>query len=296
MHTLTQESGTKNPILSRVQGWISAFRNRPILLVGSFIVGVFIIMAIFGPFIAPFDPNEFHMDARFETPNQTYLLGTDNFGRDVASRTIIGSRSIILLAGPASILGILFGSIVGITSAYYGGWLDEIAMRALDGIMSIPSMLMALLIISTLGTEDINLIIGIGIIYTPGVARVLRSAVLQEKVKAYVAAAQVRGESTAYILFREILPNILSPMIVEASIRFGYAILLSASLGFLGLGKQPPTPDWGLDINKGRPFLLTSPWIVVAPAAAMSMLVIGVSMLGDGIQQSLGISAERRII
>jgi peptide/nickel transport system permease protein len=162
--------------------------------------------------------------------------------------------------------------------------------------MSIPTMMMALLILSTLGTEDINLIVGIGVIYMPNVARVMRSAVLEEKVKEYVAAAQMRGESTAYILFREILPNILSPMIVEASIRFGYSILLSASLGFLGLGVQPPTPDWGLDVNKGRPFLITAPWIILGPAAAMSLLVIGVSLLGDGIQQTLGVSGERRAI
>ena len=193
-------------------------------------------------------------------------------------------------------LGVLLGLIIGVASGYYGGWLDEIVMRIQDGLMSIPSMLMALLIISVLGAGDINLIIGIALIYAPSVARVIRSAVLEEKAKEYVAAAQIRGESTLYILVREIMPNILSPMTVELTIRFGYAILLSASLGFLGLGVQPPTPDWGLDVNRGRPFLVTSPWIILSPALAMSIMVVGVSMLGDGIQQELGVSRGQRVI
>ena len=263
---------------------------------GAVIVFAFVVMAALGPQIAPFDPNEFHMDARFEPPNRTYILGTDNFGRDVASRTIVGARSILLLAGVASVLGVLLGLIIGVASGYYGGWLDEIVMRIQDGLMSIPSMLMALLIISVLGAGDINLIIGIALIYAPSVARVIRSAVLEEKAKEYVAAAQIRGESTLYILVREIMPNILSPMTVELTIRFGYAILLSASLGFLGLGVQPPTPDWGLDVNRGRPFLVTSPWIILSPALAMSIMVVGVSMLGDGIQQELGVSRGQRVI
>lgn len=268
------------------------WRASPAMVIGTSIVGVFLVLAVLGSIIAPYDYTEFHMQARFQAPNADFILGTDNFGRDVLSRVIVGARSILFLAGSATLLGIVLGALIGIVSAYYGGWFDELVMRIVDGLMSIPSMLMALLIISMLGPATINLIVGIGIIYAPSVARVVRAAVLQERVKEYVAAAQVRGESTLSILGRELLPNVLPVIFAEAPIRFAYTILLSASLGFLGLGVQPPTPDWGLMVNEGRNYMPQAPWMVAAPAIAIALLIIGVSLLGDGLQQRLGILKE----
>lgn len=253
---------------------------------------LFLALAILGPSITPYEPTQFHPRDRFQPPNATYWLGTDNFGRDVFSRVIAGARSILVLAGTATLFGLVLGTIVGIVSGYYGGWFDEVVMRVLDGFMGIPTMLMALLVISMIGSSTLNLILAIGVIYTPMIARVMRSATLQEKVQEYVSAAQVRGESTISILGREIFPNIVGLAFVEGPIRFGYAILLAASLGFLGLGVQPPTPDWGLMVNEGRNFLPIAPWITLSAAVAISLLIIGVSLLGDGIQQRMGITRD----
>jgi peptide/nickel transport system permease protein len=221
-----------------------------------------------------------------------YLFGTDQFGRDIFSRIIVGSRNILVLAASATALGLLLGITVGLIAGYYGGLLDEGLMRLTDVMMSFPSLLLALLILSTLGSSLINVIIGIAIVFTPRVARVVRSVVLGIRTQEFVDAARVRGESDLYIMAREILPNASSPIIVEGSIRISYAILLAAALGFLGLGIQPPAPDWGLQVSEGRNFILSAPWVVAFPALAIASLVVGANLLADGLGRMMRISAQ----
>jgi peptide/nickel transport system permease protein len=262
-------------------------------LVGLTIVIVYLVCALFGAVIAPYVHTDFHLQDTLQAPSRTYLFGTDQFGRDIFSRVIVGSRDILILAVSATALGVMLGVATGLVAGYFGGLMDEVIMRLMDIMMSFPSLLLALLILSTMGAALINVILGIAIIFMPRVARVVRSATLDIKTKEFVDAARVRGESAFYIMVREILPNAMGPIVVESSIRISYAILLGASLGFLGLGVQPPAPDWGLQISEGRQFILAAPWVVMFPALAIASLVVGVNLLADGLGRAMQVSAEQ---
>lgn len=263
---------------------------RPPALVGLCIVCVYICVALFGPILAPYSYTEFHYSDTLQAPSSTYLFGTDQFGRDIFSRVLVGTRNILVLSTTATVLGMILGITVGLVAGYYGGLIDELLMRLMDVMMSFPSLLLALLILSTLGPALFNVILGIALVFMPRVARVIRSVVLGVRAKEFVDAARVRGESDFYIMSREILPNILGPIIVEGSIRISYAILLGAALGFLGLGVQPPAPDWGLQVSEGRNFILIAPWVVVFPSLAIASLVVGINLFADGLGQFLHIS------
>ena len=269
------------------------------------IVLVHVVIAIAGPWLAPYSATQFQLaeDGSLEQllePSAQFLFGTDQFGRDILSRVMSGSTSLIIVAGSGTVLGIAMGSIVGMSSAYTGRWVDEVTMRIVDGIMSFPSLLMALLVISTLGSSGSNLatqlyiIATVGVVTTPGVARVMRSATLSLKEQEFVQSARLRGETAPYIIFREILPNTLPVLGVELSVRLSYSILIVASLGFLGLGVQPPSPDWGLMISQSRQFLSSSPWVALAPAGAVASLVVGVNLLTDGIRQASNLPRESK--
>ena len=186
------------------------------------------------------------------------------------------------------VLGVIWGTIVGLVSGYAGGWVDEIVMRLVDAMLALPSILLALLLLARLGASRLSIVLGIGIVYTPTVARVVRSAVLAVKNAEFVHAARLRGEPTLYILFREILPNIWSPIVVEASIRMSYAILLTASFGFLGLGVQEPEPDWGLMVSRARDYIQVAPWMAIVPVVAISLLVISLSLVADSLRERMG--------
>jgi peptide/nickel transport system permease protein len=252
----------------------------------------YLLLAVAGAAVAPYPPLEFHYQDTLQAPSGTYLLGTDQFGRDVLSRILAGARSIILIAFGATALGVVGGTLLGLTAGYYGGKTDETIMRVADGLMSFPSLLLALLILTTLGSSIVNIIIGVAITFVPRVARIIRSAALDIRTQPFVQAAQARGEPAPYIITREMLPNALPAIIVESSIRVGYAILIGASLGFLGLGVQPPTPDWGLMIYEGRSMIQTAPWLVLGPAVAISILVIAANLFADGLSRVLD-SSER---
>ena len=264
----------------------------PTLLIGLIIVGMYLFLALFGPLLAPYPYTEFHLDATLSPPSAQYLFGTDQFGRDIFSRVIVGSRNIVILASSATALGLLLGIAVGLTAGFYGGLTDELLMRLMDVMMSFPSLLLALLILSTLGSSLGYVILGIAIVFMPRVARVVRSVVLSIKTREFVDAARVRGESSLYIMVQEILPNAVGPIVVEASIRFSYAILLGAALGFLGLGVQPPAPDWGLQVSEARNFILAAPWVVVYPSLAIASLVVGVNLLADGLGRAMHVSTQ----
>ena len=259
--------------------------------VGVVVVLVHLILAIVGPYITPYPPLEYHLPDRFSEPNSQYWLGTDDVGRDVLSRVLAGARSIVWISTVGTIFGVTLGTIVGVTSGYLGGRADQIIMRVVDWFLAIPSLLLAILIINMGKARfDIDeawlIVLTIGISFMPTNSRVIRSAALSIKPLEFVESARLRGEPTLYIMFREILPNILPVIFVETTIRLSFALLLTAGLGFLGLGVEPPTPDWGLMVSENAVHLGTVPWAALAPGLAMASLVVGINLLSDGIRQA----------
>lgn len=254
---------------------------------GSSIVLLFVLVALLGPAIAPYGVNEqIAADAR-QAPSARHWFGTDHLGRDVFSRLALGAREILLLAGVGTALSVISGTSLGLLSGYLSGWVDEVLMRLFDSLLAIPALLLALLLLGTLGPSTYGVLIVIAIVYTPIVARVVRSVVLAVRPKGFVEIARLQGESLGWILFREILPSTLPALAVEAALRFSYAIFLIASLGFLGIGVQPPNPNWGLMVNEARVHVFQTPWALYVPAAAISVVVIGVNLLADGLRRAL---------
>lgn len=273
---------------SEVERTVKPPRRVPMsLLIGGSLVFVFIVLALIGPFITPYPFDQFHFADRLAPPSAEFWLGTDRYGRDIFSRVIHGTQLTVTMAGTGTIIGVAIGLIIGLFSGYIGGWFDEILMRLTDIVMSFPALLLAMLVVAALGSNEINAVLSIGIVFIPKVARVVRSATLGLRNVQFVEAAEVRGESNSYIIFREILPNVWPPVIVETCIRLSYAVLLVVSLSYLGLGAQPPAPDWGLMIAKERAFLVSAPWVVFAPAGAIVLLIIAVNLLGDGMREYL---------
>ena len=259
--------------------------KRPAALVGTVIFCFFLFLAVFGPWIAPYDYEKQSADLRLATPTLSHPFGADQFGRDILSRIIVGTRNIFLLGGFGTAVAVVIGTAIGLFSGYIGGTTDEVVMRLLDVLLSFPSLLLALVLLSTVGPSNLNIVFVVAILYIPMVARVVRSMVLDLKNKEFVEAARVRGETRSYVVFREILPNSLPPLLVETSMRFSYSIFLVASLGFLGLGVQPPSPDWGLQINQARAFFAIAPWVLLFPACTIAVLVISTNLMSDGLRQ-----------
>lgn len=264
--------------------------SNPISALGTTITIIFTIVAIFGPLIAPYGENEIVASAARQPPSWEHWFGTDNLGRDVFSRVILGAREILILAGFGTLLAVSCGTIFGLLTGYQGGWIDEITMRTFDSLLALPALLLTLLLLGTVGNSQYSVIVVIVIVYTPIVARVVRSVVLAEKPKGYVEAARVGGESRSWILFREILPSVYPTLSVEAAVRFSYAIFLVGSLGFLGVGVQPPSPNWGLMVKEARTFATLVPWALVFPAVAISIVVIGINLMADGLKRVLQVS------
>ena len=277
----------KRSRLGSLSLYAARLRRQPTALVGTGVFGFFLLMALIGPLIAPYGFAAQSGADRLLGPSWAHWFGTDQFGRDIFSRILVGSRGIFLLGGSGTLLAVLVGTPIGLFSGYYGGLWDEIVMRLLDVLLSIPSLLLALVLLSTLGPSRVNLVLAVAVLYVPMIARVVRSMVLDLKTKEFVEAAKVRGERDGYILFRELLPNALPPLLVEASMRFSYSIFLVASLGFLGLGVQPPSPDWGLQINEARNFFSRAPWMLLFPAGTISLLVVATNLMTDGLRQVL---------
>ncbi|RMG98649.1 MAG: ABC transporter permease, partial [Candidatus Dadabacteria bacterium] len=229
-------------------------------------------------------------------------LGTDELGRDLWTRLIYGARVVLVylpvtdtfwLPGGTALWGVFaalaIGSVLGLWAGYKGGWVDEIVMRLLDAMMAIPVILLYLIIVAAIGASAVNIVIAIAIVGVPGIARLVRSLTLDLRTREFVRAAETRGESTAYILFVEILPNARGPILVDAMLRVGYAIFAMGTLGFLGLGLPPPSPDWGSMVAKGRQFILTgSPWQALWPSLAIASLVVGLNLLADGLREESG--------
>jgi peptide/nickel transport system permease protein len=272
-------------LLRRTVETIGRLYSKPLTAIGTTITAIFLLVALLGPSITPYGENQMiTLDAR-QPPSSFHWFGTDNLGRDVFSRVILGAREVLILSGSGTLLAVIAGATLGLITAYNRGWLDEITMRFFDSLLALPALLLALLLLGTLGTSGASVQLVIVIVYTPIVARVVRSASLAVISKGFVEAARLRGETLGWILFREILPSVLPALLVEATLRFSYAIFLVASLGFLGVGVQPPSPNWGLMVKEARNFINQIPWALYFPAAAISMVVIGVNLMGDGLKR-----------
>lgn len=260
---------------------------RPSSAAGTSIVALFLVLAAIGPLVVPYGPTQQIVAERSQAPSWSHPFGTDRLGRDVFSRVVAGARDILLLAGAGTLLAVMAGSVAGLVTTYAGGWTEEVTYRLFDSLLAMPALLLALLLLGTLGPSRSAVLAVIAVAYTPIVARVVRSVVLDTKSKEYVAAARIQGEPASFILTREILPSVLPALAVESALRFSYAIFLVASLGFLGVGVQPPSPDWGLMVSEARNYVHVTPWSLAFPAAAISILVVGVNLMADGLKRVL---------
>lgn len=259
----------------------------PVSALGVSITLIFLLVALFGPFVVPYGVNQIVASDARQPPSAAHWFGTDNLGRDVFSRVILGAREILILSGLGTLLAVISGTALGLLTGYRGGWFDEIIMRGFDSLLALPALLLALLLLGTIGPSRNSILAVIVVVYTPIVARVVRSVVLSVRSKGFVEAARLQGETQARILFREILPSTLPALTVESALRFSYAIFLVASLGFLGVGVQPPSPNWGLMVKEARSFVNQIPWALYFPAGAISLVVIGVNLTADGLKRIL---------
>lgn len=264
---------------------LRALAHSRIGTVGLVLVVFWVLVALLAPLLAPYSPYAVHPAQSNLPPSTQFLLGTDFYGRDILSRIIMGSRSVLFIAPVATLIGLVLGMVIGLSTGYLGGIYDEIVMRIMDGVMAFPTLIIMLLIISVVPPSTLVVTLIVGINFAPYSGRVVRSAVLAARDQEFVAAAKLRGEPAVVIMVREILPTCLRPIVVEGTTRVGYAIFAEAGLSFLGLGVPPPTPDWGVMINEAQSTMLIAPWAAIFPAVAIASLVVGVNLLADGIKQ-----------
>jgi peptide/nickel transport system permease protein len=269
---------------------IEASPRRPMSLqlkVGLVITGSIVLLGLLAPWISPHPWDTISMRTRFVPPNATFWLGTDEYGRDVFSRLLMGTRLSLTMGVSATLVSLAVGIPMGLAAGYFRGWIDEVLMRLADVLMAVPPIMLGLLVLAVTPPALWKTALAVGFVYIPPIARLARSVTLTLANEEFIQAAKARAESNIYILFREILPNAWPPLIVEASLRVTYAILLGSALSFLGLGAQPPSSDWGLMISEARSFIDRAPWIALAPGFAMCLLVIGINLLGDGARERL---------
>lgn len=257
-------------------------------LAGAAIFAVFLFCAVFGNLVAPYDPLGSPSDLlnKLQSPSGSHLFGTDQLGRDVFSRVIVGARDILLVASLATVLATVLGAAIGLVTGYFRGLVDDVLMRVVDAFLAIPLIILALVALVALGPSRGAVIVVIGIVFAPIIARTVRAAVLSERELEYVQAARLRNERAPYIMFAEILPNVSAPILVEFTVRLGYAIFASATLAFLGFGVQPPAPDWGLQIKEN--YVIVNGgywWPTLFPALAIALLVISINLITDGISR-----------
>lgn len=255
---------------------------------GLFGLAAVALMLLGAPLLLNIDGEAMDVEAILAAPSLAHPAGTDHLGRDVLSRTLLGGRSTLSLAAAATILGVSLGALIGMVAGYKRGLIDEVLMRLGDAVMALPSLILAMLVLVAVGSGPPAILVAIILIFAPRAARITRSVVLNVAAQDFVAAASVVGESQVSVLLREILPNIWPNILVEACLRFSYAILIISALGYLGIGVQPPTPDWGLMISESAPYLTIAPWMTLAPALGIVASVTSVNLVGDGLQEVIG--------
>lgn len=276
----------------RIPASFTAFIRNKGAVAGAAILGIWILIAIFAPLVAPYDPYLPVADSR-SPPSWSHLMGTDRIGRDEFSRVIFGSR-ISLQVGIVSVLiGVIFGTALGLPSAYYRGWVGGIIMRLIDTMLAFPGLLLALVVIASLGPGLRNVMLAVGIGSIPSYARLVRSSCLSIRELDYVVAVKVVGGTDVRIMVKHILPNLIGPVIVLSSLQIGTAILVGASLSYLGMGAQPPTPEWGLMTAEGRQFMAQAWWLSTFPGLAIFTVVMAVNLMGDGLRSALDPRARK---
>lgn len=260
-------------------------RNR-LAVTGACLLAVVVGCALFASVLAPQDPNAVHPDVRLEPPGPGHWFGTDSFGRDVYSRVVYGARVSLLVGALVVLWTTLGGVFFGLLAGYVRAW-DGVVMRVMDALLAIPPVLLAIAIVASLGPRLSNVVISLTVAYTPQLARVLRSQVLVLRESTYVEAARAGGASEVLVALRHVLPNALSPVIVQGTATFAYAVLTEAALSFLGVGAPPYIPSWGNELNDGRPFMAQAPWITLFPGLAIMVCVLGLNLFGDGLRDVL---------
>jgi peptide/nickel transport system permease protein len=262
-------------------------RRSPTFLIGCLLAVIWIVCALFGSLIAPHSPEFPDVLNKLVGPSSDHLFGTDRLGRDVLSRVIVGARAVLIVAPLATLLGTALGTALGLITGYYRGVVDEVIMRVVDAVLAVPLIIIALLAIVALGPSRVTLIVVIGFVFAPIIAKTVRAAVLGEAQLEYVQAARLRNERSPYVMFAEILPNVMGPVIVEFTVRLGYAIFAVATLSFLGFGADPSIPDWGQDISQHYQFISGGVWWpVLFPSLAIATLIVGINLIADAIAQT----------
>jgi peptide/nickel transport system permease protein len=292
---MSAEAATTSPSSENARAGWSEFRHNVGLvlrswtfLIGAVIVLFWVLCAIFGQSVVPYDPFADDMLNSLASPSAAHWFGTDQLGRDVFSRVIAGARDILTIAPLATLLSTVLGTALGLAMGYFGGLIDEFVSQLVDAVLALPTVIVALLALTALGTSSATVLFVIGFSYSPIIARTVRAAVVAERDLDYVAAAELRRENRLYIMFVEILPNVLGPVLVEATVRLGYSIFTVATLSFIGFGIQPPSPDWGLSISANYGLIGGGYWwTVLFDSLAIASLVIGVNLMADGIQGAL---------
>jgi ABC-type dipeptide/oligopeptide/nickel transport system permease subunit len=261
-------------------------KNRS-ALVGGIVLTIIILVAIFAPLLAPEDPITQDYTRVLAPPSSSYPFGTDQFGRDILSRIIIGSRQSLAVAAIAIAIAASVGTLLGLLSGFFGGWIDTIIQRVIDVLLAFPGILFAMAVVAILGPGLLNAMIAVGISLIPSYARMVRGSVLSQKENAFVEAARLCGAGNTRILARHILPNVLGPIMVLITISIAWAILIGASLSFLGLGAQLPEPEWGLDLSMAREYLREAWWMTTFPGLAIMITVVSVNLIGEGLRDAL---------
>lgn len=267
--------------------YLKRFRTSPLCIIGSLLLALLIFLAAFGPLLAPNDPILVNTPDRFTAPGSDYYFGTDEFGRDIFSRVLYGARIAVQVGMVSVVVAFLGGIVLGLISGYYGGWVDTVLSRLLEIWLSFPDILFVIAVVAILGPSLNTVILALGFLSIPAYARIVRGSVLSAREETYVEAARSVGVSNTRIMMKHILPNVVAPLIILSSMRFGSALLTGAGLSFIGLGAQPPEPEWGAILSGGRMYMYQAPWITVFPGLAIAVFVLGVNMLGDGLRDVL---------
>lgn len=266
---------------------IKRFTKNINFIIGALIIGGFFILMCISVFYTPHDVTAMNVPDKLIGPNGAHWFGTDEFGRDIFSRIMKGTQTAFSVGLLTVVIGVLFGVLIGGTAGYFGGWVDEIFMRILDALMAFPGIILALMLVAIFGPGIINTAIALGIIAIPNIARIVRSGFVQHRDSEYILAAKLIGVKTYTIMFRHILPNISSQIIVAATVTFATAMLAEAALSYLGLGVQPPNPSWGRMLKDSQSYLVNAPWYTYAPGAAITLMVLGLYMLSNALRDFL---------
>jgi peptide/nickel transport system permease protein len=287
MRPSIRASNTVELPVRRRGAWTRLRRARPAARIGLAIVAICLLVAIFAPLLAPHDPTEIFPGQLRKPPSLRFVMGTDEIGRDILSRVIFGSR-VSMRVGLISVgIAMVWGTLLGLLAGYAGGWVDALIMRVVDVLLAFPGILLAIAIVAVLGPGIDNVMIAVGIEAVPAYVRTVRASTLSVREHDFVLAARASGASGARIIGRHILPNVLAPIVVLATLGVGLAILTAAGLSFIGIGAQPPTPEWGSMLATARTYVRDAPWIAAFPGLAIVVLVLGLNLLGDGLREGL---------